>query len=185
MVKLVYSVTTLACNSDREFSQEKLFYILKTFKKGSKRNVWNCIHIGKKHIQVCIIWSSLLIHSYCFGKNAWSSVELYTSLLRGNVFCSFFPSVCTGQYLSCSPLHILCPLLYSHLLLGCSFYLCIHSASYSLYPCTWLLFLLVHFLVPPPDFSVNYQSPYNQKFSLSTVGKEVEGLKCKNVKGAN
>lgn len=58
--------------------------------------------------------------------------------------------------------------------------LCIHSASYSVYPCTWLLSLLVHFLVPP-DSPLNSESSYTQQFFLSSVEKEVAGLKCKKL----
>lgn len=144
MIKFVYLVTSLACNSDREFSQEKLFHILKTHLGRLHENTHTILyHLIKLFIQLLFIW-----------KNAQISVEFYTSLLIGNVFYPLSLHSTPGSCLSHSPMHLLsplfyshCPLLYSHLLEGHSFFTfifillldfypasVIHSASYSIYP---------------------------------------------------
>lgn len=126
-------------------------------------------------------------------KNGWSSVELNTSLLRGNVFYSLFLQfalgsifvafLCTSLVLSFT--HIYCQVV-------CSFPspslfpLPYTPSLYSSYKLQHISLCLTTFpsgrlFVPPPDFPLHPESPSIQQFSLSSAGKEVAGLKCKKL----
>lgn len=167
----------------RIISPEKTLYLENIFRKAAKRNVWRCINT---HVQFCIIWLSFLSSSYLFGKT--HSVELYTSLLIGNVFpfTLHWAVVCLallGISSVLSSIHTVLTSIHTYYRVIQSSPLSLFSFSSStqcLYSFCKLQYICPHlttfpcgtgFRASPPDFPLHPEFPCIQPFSLSCSRK--------------
>lgn len=167
MVKLMYSATTLACNSDREFSQEKLFYILKTYLRRMARRMFETAYTYTKNTYNSVSFDQAFSFALIALEKCMKQWGTSHFVAKSKCLLFSFPSVCTRKHLCCSPLYILHPLLYSHLLVGCSFFTFIPSLP--LNPTSVYILQATVCIYVPDYFSIWYTCLYLHLIFLSIL----------------